>query len=228
MFKIFKSASLSLKNYFASKRNILSLLFLCTLSLLVITILDFVASGAVVGIDLRVNALFYALRNAWAVKIFLGVTFLGEVSTIIVFTLVVSLLLWLSRKKWEIIAFLFTIIGSEGSTFLAKIIFHRPRPSTAVFLENSNSFPSGHATIAVAFYGFLIYLLFNKIKGKVNRVLFFLVGFIVILAIGFSRLYLGVHYLSDVGAGYLVGSSWLILGIGFNEWKKFQNRTANK
>jgi undecaprenyl-diphosphatase len=101
---------------------------------------------------------------------------------------------------------------------LGKIILHRSRPDTALYIENTFSFPSGHATIAMSFYGFLTYLLirnFSKWKRKTN---IFFSGFAIIILIGFSRLYLGVHYLSDVLGGYLSGAIWLIIAISLSEY----------
>ncbi|MBU4431911.1 LssY C-terminal domain-containing protein, partial [Patescibacteria group bacterium] len=80
------------------------------------------------------------------------------------------------------------------------------------------SFPSGHATTAVAFYGFVTYLLMSLIKSRRRKIHIFFVGFVLIFLIDFSRLYLGVHYLSDVWGGDLVGLLWLIIGISMAEW----------
>jgi len=113
---------------------------------------------------------------------------------------------------------LLTIAGAEIFTAISKIVFHRPRPELAIYLEHSFSFPSGHATIAVAFYGFLIYMLTRHFAKWKTRVNVFFAGLIIILLIGFSRLYLGVHYVSDVWGGYLVGALWLIIGISISEW----------
>jgi undecaprenyl-diphosphatase len=85
-------------------------------------------------------------------------------------------------------------------------------------VEHSFSFPSGHATIAVAFYGFLAFLAMRGTKRWEKSVNICFAGIAVVLLIGFSRLYLGVHYLSDVWAGYLVGALWLIAGISMCEW----------
>lgn len=202
--------------------TILSVAFLYALLLFFGAIGDFIASDIIVSADGRVNTLLYAFRNALAVKIFIWITLLGESPTVLMFALVVSVLLWLSRKKWQIFTLWLTIIGGEGFTFILKLVFHRPRPINAVFLEDSNSFPSGHATIAVAFYGFIAYLLLRKNKNKPYRIL--TISSILITGIGLSRLYLGVHYVSDVWAGYLAGLLWLIIGISITEWKLFQNR----
>ncbi len=182
-------------------------------------------TNLIIGYDARINALLFEMRDAPTIKIFTWITWLGEFPTIIILALAVSALLWLSHKKLQVIAFWLTIIGSESVTFAAKFLFHRPRPINAVFLETSNSFPSGHATIAVAFYGFLAYLLLKKIKNRLHRNLLIIFTLIVILAIGFSRLYLGVHYLSDVAAGYLVGLIWLLIGTRLTD--RYSGNEAN-
>jgi len=103
-------------------------------------------------------------------------------------------------------------------TMLGKIAFHRPRPKLAIYIEHSFSFPSGHATIAVAFYGFLTYILIRNFKQWKTKVNIFFIGITLILLLGFSRLYLGVHYVSDVWGGYLIGTLWLIISISISEW----------
>lgn len=173
----------------------------------------------IVQADMHFNILLHAIRNALMVKVFIWITLLGEASTILVFETVTSIVIWLTREKLQIFALWLTILASECFTLIAKIIFNRPRPIGAVLLESTNSFPSGHATIAVAFYGFITYLLLKKIKSKFYYFFIIFVAILIIGAIGFSRLYLGVHYISDVLAGYLVGSVWLIIGIRFLDRK---------
>lgn len=165
------------------------------------------------NLDARVSAFFVMVRDASTVQIFHWVTFLGAVSTVIVLAVVVSTILWLNHGRRQIVALWLAIVGSEGTTYIAKLIFHRPRPEAAVYLESSYSFPSGHATIAVAFYGFLTYLLLGRVRSRVLRLLIVLFSILMILSIGFSRLYLGVHYASDVLAGYLVGILFMMVGV---------------
>ena len=218
----FLKSRLSRTKFTGLPLTILAIVFIYVLLLFFGAVGDFITSDIIVQADARVNTLLYVFRNASAVKAFIWITLSGESPVIIVFALLVSLLLFLARQKRQIIMLWFTIIGSEGFTFILKMVFHRPRPLHAVFLEDSNSFPSGHATIAVAFYGFLIYLLLRDVKNKSHRVLVIVAGVIVMLAIGFSRLYLGVHYASDVLAGYLVGLLWLIIGARLNERRTLQ------
>lgn len=174
---------------------------------------NFITANLIVRADHYINTLLYVFRDASAVKTFIWITLLGEGWIIVLFTLIVSFILFLYKKKWHMLGLWFAVIGSEGFTFLTKIIFDRPRPINAVFLETSASFPSAHATAAVSFYGFIVYLLIKKIKQKKYRIFTVLLGLTLITLIGFSRLYLGVHYMSDVLAGYLIGLLWLYLGI---------------
>jgi len=154
-------------------------------------------------------------------KIFLSITMLGEAEFVIILALVISALLWYWRKKLQIIILWIVIIGSEAITYVIKAFVNRPRPDNALILEESASFPSGHATIAVAFYGFLTYLLLCKIKKY--RTLTLAISIVIILALGYSRLYLRVHYLSDVLVGYLIGAVWLVIGIKIDKSKYINN-----
>jgi membrane-associated phospholipid phosphatase len=137
---------------------------------------------------------------------------------ITVFALSVTLILWFLQYRRYILPLLATILGSAAFTQLGKLVFHRPRPQSALYVEHSFSFPSGHATVAVAFYGFLTYIVMREAKRWEVKVNICFAGIGVVLLIGFSRLYLGVHYLSDVWGGYLVGALWLIAGISMCEW----------
>ena len=95
---------------------------------------------------------------------------------------------------------------------IIKMIVHRNRPlDIGLIVETSYSFPSGHAMVSMAFYGFLIYLIYQKVENPRKK--FFGCTFLglIILFIGFSRIYLGVHYTSDVLAGYSFSLGYLII-----------------
>ncbi len=97
---------------------------------------------------------------------------------------------------------------------LLKLIFKRPRPDIPlVDAARGLSFPSGHATMSCTFYGLLIYMVYKNVENKIARWLLISFLFMVIVMIGSSRVYLNVHYATDVIAGYCLGLMWLVLSI---------------
>lgn len=179
---------------------------------------DILTSDVIVTADTRVANLLSAFRDTELIRIFTWITLLGKWQIVISGAFVLSAVLWLWRKRLYLFPFWVTIAGSELFNSLGKLAFHRARPDVAFYAEDTFSFPSGHATISVAFYGFLAYILFRQLKKwkyKINALFF---GIVIILAIGLSRLYLGVHFLSDVWGGYLLGALWLLMGITVSEW----------
>ena len=120
-----------------------------------------------------------------------------------------------------------------GGTLLnygLKSLFHRGRPEYASeFIHRmSYSFPSGHAMDSLIVYGFLAFLLLERITSPMRRRLVVAAAAVLIVAIGFSRMYLGVHYLSDVVGGFLAGMVWLmvcIAGYEFAARRQYQPKT---
>ena len=112
--------------------------------------------------------------------------------------------------------------------FMTKLLIHRPRPSGDIpyYQELSTSFPSGHATVAMALYGFLIYIICKNISTQRKKLAVLFVGASIIVLIGLSRMYLGVHYFSDVLGGYLVGLIWVIISITTLEWRTPQHPSS--
>ena len=97
-----------------------------------------------------------------------------------------------------------------------KFILQRPRPTEfRIINEIGDSFPSGHSMISMAFYGFIIYLIYRNVKNKYLKLFLISILSLLIVVIGISRIYLGVHYTSDVCAGFLVSISYLVIYIGF-------------
>jgi len=131
----------------------------------------------------------------------------------IAFALIV--LIYLIQKKWNRAIEIAAIgIGGFLINFFMKLFFHRPRPPHPLIAPLKNfSYPSGHATAGFIFYGLLVYLIW---KTNIPKPYKWLIGSILILfslLIGFSRIYLRVHYTSDVVAGFCIGFAWLALSI---------------
>jgi membrane-associated phospholipid phosphatase len=123
----------------------------------------------------------------------------------------ISLLLFLSLRWRRAAAWLaITMAGALVLDLALKYGFHRARP-TPFFgpMPHTYSFPSGHALFSFCFYGVLAGLLTARIRSLIWRILIWMVAAAVILGIGLSRIYLGVHYPSDVIAGYLAAALWV-------------------
>ena len=98
--------------------------------------------------------------------------------------------------------------------FTIKQIIQRPRPvGHRIIDESGYSLPSGHSMVSMAFYGFLIYLIYKNMKNKYLKTALIILLTLLIISIGVSRIYLGVHYVSDVLAGFLVAIAYLVIFI---------------
>ncbi len=147
--------------------------------------------------------------TVWAIRI----TEVGSVPGTTALVVLVSAVLWLRGKRWAVARLLFaTATGTLVFTGL-KLLFHRPRPVDRLVPATGYSFPSGHAFMAMVFYGTLIYLAWTESQSRAVRAVATTLGALMIVLIGMSRIYLGVHWLTDVTAGYLAGFLWLCVSL---------------
>lgn len=180
---------------------------------------DLLAADPIVAVDQRFAVFLLAFRTPVILSVFLKVTLLGNWQVILGGAVLFSFYLFMERKRDFLLPFWVAMAGCGFFTTGGKWLFHRQRPFDMTSLMEF-SFPSGHSAYTACFYGFLIYFLIRRARNRSQRVdLFFLWAFIA-TAVGFSRLYIGVHYLSDVLAGGLLGFSWLLIGINLAEWRK--------
>ncbi len=132
---------------------------------------------------------------------------------IILILLSLVILLICKDKKMGLIIMI-NLLVSILLNIIFKGIIQRDRPlEDFLIIESGYSFPSGHSMVSMAYYGLIIYFIYKKIKDKrVRNVLMILIG-LLILAIGFSRIYLGVHFASDVIGGFLISIIYLVCAI---------------
>ena len=128
-------------------------------------------------------------------------------------TLTIVLLVLIKNKKIGISIFSNLVIVTILNQLL-KAILQRPRPTEYRIVEETGySFPSGHSMVSMAFYGYLIYLIYKYVKNKYIKWISIVLLSILVCSIGISRIYLGVHYTSDVLGGFLISMSYLVIYI---------------
>jgi undecaprenyl-diphosphatase len=194
--------------------TLLGVVFLYALLLLAGVIEDVLSLDPIVALDSRIENLLYAFRDPAVAKFLLWVTLLARAQIVLCVVLLLVAVFLLRKQREFVLPLMVTMAGNGIFNFLGKIVIHRQRPSgVGVYTETSFSFPSGHSSVAAALYGFAIYYLWRQAATWGRRLNILFAGIFLIAAIGFSRLYLGVHYLSDVLGGYLLGVLWLIIGI---------------
>ncbi len=144
-----------------------------------------------------------------------GITQLGGA----IFLISLSVILFIVIKNKKIGGLIFANLGVVVIlNQLLKHIIQRPRPTDFRIIEESGySFPSGHSMVSAAFYGYLIYLVYKNVKNKYLKWTLITVLSILIILIGTSRIYLGVHYTSDVIAGFLISLSYLVMFTSITE-----------
>ena len=132
-----------------------------------------------------------------------------------IFLIVSTIALFVLLKNKKIGLSIFTnLVIITALNQLLKGILQRPRPTEFRIIEETGySFPSGHSMVSMAFYGYLIYLIYKYIKNKYIKTSLIILLSILICCIGISRIYLGVHYTSDVLGGFFISISYLIIYI---------------
>lgn len=148
-------------------------------------------------------------------RFMLFITFLGKHQFLIPANLfLIGYFAFVPHRNWYSIRVAAIAISSLVLMFLLKHLFRRKRPlSPLLKAAKGLSFPSGHAIMAVTFFGLLIYCTSYAEWSYVERLIVIIFLLILIILIGFSRIYLRVHYPSDVAAGFIIGTIWLLISL---------------
>ena len=180
------------------------------------TAFDFLYVPQVARTDLRLARL---IHDYWTPELLRGfglITQLGHWPVVLAVFVGAALSLIFTRRWPALLQLCVALSGELITVRLLKGAFARPRPELSYFVETSGSFPSGHATLSVAFWGTLVLILWRERIISVPTALL-AAGSLAVL-IGGSRLYLIEHFLSDVVNGWIVGALWLVIGLGMGEW----------
>jgi membrane-associated phospholipid phosphatase len=180
-------------------------------------------SGETVELDLWLADALHANVAPSATAVMAVVTALGSTTVLAVAAATAAGWLVARSRARDAALLVATLVGAQLLGWGLKAIFQRPRPSFDDPVASADwfSFPSGHALSSVAFYGALAYVVLRNLPSVRMRLAGFAGVTLLVAVIGFSRLYLGVHYLTDVLAGYCAGLTWLLLAIGILRARQF-------
>lgn len=185
------------------------LLFICVIMFLFIV--ENVLNREIAIFDTYIYTKISLLKTNIATNIFKIITQFGSAVFLIGIS-VISLIILKNKKIGVSIALNLVCIGLLNA--LLKNIIQRPRPVGFRLIEETGySFPSGHSMASMAFYGLIIYFVFKYVKNKPVKITICTILNLLIILIGVSRIYLGVHYASDVIAGFIVSIGYLVVYI---------------
>ncbi len=169
--------------------------------------------------DSIVNLKISTIQTAGFIELSKIIGILFDTYTLVGISLLISVVLWIKNRKKDAIFFSVTMLISAIIIWISKELIQRARPLNILINETNSSFPSGHALIAIVFFGMISYLMLKRNISKIQKITTIVISLIIILIIGFSRIYLNAHWLSDILAGYFLGI--FILALGILIYKKF-------
>lgn len=170
-----------------------------------------IGSGGIVRFDTAVIGAVQGMETPWLTGFMKFFTAVGSTKTVLVICAVTIGALLYFRQKAQTILFVVVIGGTVAINQVAKLFFHRARPDVNRLIEISGfSFPSGHTMMATSLYAILAFILWRNIRHS-GRIVCVLLAFFMIAMICISRIYLGVHYPSDVVGGLCASAFWVVI-----------------
>ena len=172
---------------------------------------DYIGHDTLIRADTRIVNLIYTLRTDTLNNVMLFFTDLGTWQIVFTGVLAAGFILFALNLFSYLFTLIISVTGGELIIAIIKNLVQRPRPSSihALVMEKSFSFPSGHSFVAFAFYGLLSYVIYRMSRKKMWKALAIGTGILTIGMIAFSRVYLGVHWPSDILASLALGAAWL-------------------
>jgi membrane-associated phospholipid phosphatase len=168
-------------------------------------------------LDLPVTLAIQKFNPSWFDVLMRFITFLGDpIPGIITVIGITSILYFYFKDLRDAAMIIFSTVGGTLLSMLFKALIARPRPDPDLIVQigqylKADSFPSGHVLFAISFYGFLLFLVYSRLKKSILRSVLISFLSVLILLMGISRIYVGAHWFSDVLGAYLIGIVWLCI-----------------
>ncbi len=198
------------------KRDFRILLIILLAAFLILSIL--VKLQPLLPIDVFITQFIQRVNSPWFDILMRSLTFLGNAIPLTVSIIFFALCLFLMNREKESLLLIVSCFGATTISTIAKIVVSRPRPDSSLINQvgtfaNSDSFPSGHVLAFIGLYGFLVYLVFTRLKMGLFRTALINAGLVLLFLISISRIYLGAHWFSDTLGSYLIGGAWIYIMI---------------
>lgn len=202
-------------------KNSLIVLSGITLALFLLIAISNHPFGFWTNIDLLTNLSVMHIQYSPFIEIAKGIGIVFDTIPLTLLSLAIAGFLWFKKIKKEAVGFAVASMFNALAIYSLKALMDSPRPINALIQESSRAFPSGHAATAVLFFGFLMFISSKYLQNiNLKKVLWVLFP-TIILIIGFSRIYLNVHWARDIFGGFLLGTFTLLILIGLLEKENY-------
>ena len=182
------------------------------LSVLIVSVILWPQLG---GLDSEVSALVRSLRTPGLTRLAVAVTHIADTWSLVILVPIAAILLYFSGRRSEAVFVIVVVAGGRLLGVLIQVLVHRSRPAgvNLVPLPPQHSFPSGHALAAILFFGALSFIVLGEVRRPWLRYGLIALFAVVSVAVGMSRVYLGVHWFGDVVGAWLFGAAVLLVAV---------------
>ncbi len=172
---------------------------------------DEILEGEKLAFDAAIRSYVHTFASPGLTEVMRVLSDIGNITAVLVTTAIACAALWLRHRRAGAVLMAVTVGGAAILMSALKLLFHRARPEPyfGIPMPADYSFPSGHSLVAFCFYGVLAAMISTELTRRPARVAVWFAAALMAFGIGLSRIYLGVHYPSDVLGGYLAGAVWI-------------------
>jgi undecaprenyl-diphosphatase len=195
-----------------SLKNRRTIIFISSLSLICFLLITFLKSSFA-AVDANVNSWSASIQSASFTQIAEMINYSFDTTSLLAVSILIAAYLFYKNHKNDALLLAVAMLGNAVIVTIVKLLVHSPRPLNGIITEQGLSFPSGHVMSAMVLFGLLTYFAWKHWKSSRAKILSILLFTAVALVVGFDRIYLNVHWFSDVLGAYSLGVFWLTFSI---------------